>query len=90
MSSATPKFERIAFETEGDFEPVEHLQRIDPRFERSVLVAEDGRLSSEHVEERARMRAPLKLKAALSQGKFRYELRGRGLLRACDVRREEK
>ena len=36
------EFERVAFEAEGDFKPVEHLQRVDPRFERAVFIAEDG------------------------------------------------
>ena len=62
---------------EGEFEPVEDLQRVGPGFELPVLVAVDGRPAPEHVQKGARLRPPLQLKPALPEGEFRDEARSR-------------
>ena len=45
--------ERVAVEPERQREVVDDLERIDPRFERAVLVPEQRRPPADDVEERA-------------------------------------
>ena len=53
---AAVNLERVSFEPERQREVVEDFQRIDPRFDRSVLVAEHRGTATDHVEERAVVR----------------------------------
>ena len=48
----TGDVQRVIFEPKRELEVIQDFQRVDPRFERTVLVPEDGRFTTDHVEER--------------------------------------
>src|SRR6185436_9687831 len=75
--------ERVALKIKREIEIVENLQRVNPCFERAILITEDRRATSDHIEERAELRSPFKLQSALFEIEFLWK-RGCGLsLRSC-------
>ena len=69
--------ERVSLEPEREPEVVGELQRIGPRLDPAVLVAEEGGAPADHVEERARPDRTLQLQPALRHGKAGHLRRGR-------------